>query len=152
MARRRLRMYPTDFGNSSYCHQIPLEEIQIAWESLERILHHVDYHGIFSAEFKRDARDGTLKILEVNTRVWAMVALANLCGIDTCYLAYCDALALPLPKMELRRHGAAFADVYSDYRYVRKLSRSARPGWLRMVRDWTVAQKPVFSPCAPLQS
>lgn len=94
-ARRRLRMYPPDFGNSSAMVSVSLEEAAGAVESLERMLPTVGYRGIFSAEFKLDTRDGQFKILEVNTRPWWYVEYAALCGVDVCTLAYRDALGLP---------------------------------------------------------
>jgi predicted ATP-grasp superfamily ATP-dependent carboligase len=46
-ARRRIRIYPIDFGNSSYCCSVPLNEVEQAWEALESLLEHVEYRGIF---------------------------------------------------------------------------------------------------------
>ncbi len=61
LARRRLRMFPPDFGNSTFTESIPLEEIRAAEESLRRLLSGIGYRGVFSAEFKFDARDGLLQ-------------------------------------------------------------------------------------------
>ncbi len=113
-ARRRLRMYPPDFGNSSAVVSVPLAEVSAAVSSLERLLGHVAFRGIFSAEFKLDSRDGTLRILEVNTRPWWHVEFAALCGVDVCTLAYRDALGIPQlpirPYAIGRRHTVAALD------------------------------------------
>jgi len=95
-ARRRLRIYPPDFGNSSYCESIPLAEVERAVASITEILSKLAYRGIFSAEFKRDARNGEFKILEVNTRAWWYVEFAARCGVNVCQMAYEDALGLPV--------------------------------------------------------
>lgn len=100
-ARRRLRMHPADFGNSSYCRSIPLDEIPAAVDSIVELVTTLGYRGIFSAEFKRDARDGTFRIIEVNTRAWTYVEFAARCGVNVCAMAYDDALdraVAPAPK------------------------------------------------------
>jgi predicted ATP-grasp superfamily ATP-dependent carboligase len=97
-ARRRMRIYPPHFGNSSYCVSIPLGEIAEARDQLTGLLERLRYRGIFSAEFKRDARDGKLRILEINTRAWWYVEFATRCGINVCRMAYEDALGLPVTR------------------------------------------------------
>ena len=54
-ARQRLRMYPPDFGNSTYMVSVPIATVQPAMDALETLLRHLRYRGIFSAEYKRDA-------------------------------------------------------------------------------------------------
>ena len=95
-ARRRLRMFPADFGCSSSAVSVPLAEVADAVASLERLLADIHYRGIFNAEFKRDPRDGLFKILEVNVRPFWQLAFASACGVDLCEMAYRDALGLPV--------------------------------------------------------
>jgi D-aspartate ligase len=97
-ARRRLRMYPPDFGNSSYSETIPLSEVADAVESMERIWAEVEFRGIFDAEFKYDPRDGQYKIIEINARPWWFVEFATRCGVNLCLMAYRDALELPVER------------------------------------------------------
>lgn len=152
-ARRRIRIYPVDFGNSSYCYHVPIETIQPAWDSLQRILTHVGYRGIFSAEFKRDAVDGEFRILEINTRAWVYVEFAAWCGIDVCQLAYRDACGEAVPTLDVTRAGAGCVDLYHDYCSIRSTPRSTRPNWWRVIYQWTSSHKPVFSitdPCPAL--
>jgi predicted ATP-grasp superfamily ATP-dependent carboligase len=95
-ARRRLRIFPPDFGNSSYCESIALADVDPAVRSIEEILSKLSYRGIFSAEFKKDSRNGEFKILEVNTRAWWYVEFAARCGVNVCRMAYEDALEMPV--------------------------------------------------------
>ena len=60
-ARRRVRISPPDFGSSSYCVSIPLRHLEAALPGLTELLQRLDYRGIFSAEFKRDAQDMPVK-------------------------------------------------------------------------------------------
>jgi predicted ATP-grasp superfamily ATP-dependent carboligase len=91
-ARRRLRMFPAEFGNSTYTESIPLAEAVPADATLRRLLSGIGYRGVFSAELKRDARDGVFKLLEVNARPWWFVEFAAACGVDVCEMSRRDAL------------------------------------------------------------
>lgn len=95
-ARRRRRIHPPGFGNSSYCESVPLDDVRGAVDAVTRLLERLHYRGIFSAEFKRDARDGKFRILEVNTRAWWYVEFAARCGVNVCEMAVRDAQGLPV--------------------------------------------------------
>jgi predicted ATP-grasp superfamily ATP-dependent carboligase len=90
-ARQRVRISPPDFGSSSYCVSVPLEVVADAIPGLTELLERLAYRGIFSAEFKRDARDGIFRILEVNTRAWWYVEFATRCGVNVVEMAWRDA-------------------------------------------------------------
>ena len=108
-ARRRLRIFPPDFGNSTAMVSVGLDETAQAVSDLTRLLGSVGYRGMFSAEFKLDERDGVLKLLEVNTRAWWYVEFAALCGVDVCDLAYRDALDQDVPTIDSYRVGRRYA-------------------------------------------
>jgi D-aspartate ligase len=55
-----------------------------------RLLRKLGFHGISQVEWKRDSRDGLLKLVEVNPRLWQWHGLAAACGVDIPWLAYCD--------------------------------------------------------------
>jgi len=143
-ARQRLRMFPADFGNSTYMRSVALTEVADAVESLDRLLAHVQYRGIFSAEFKLDDRDGLFKVLEVNVRPWWYVEFAARCGVDVCYLAYQDALGSPTAPIATYRVGKRLLYPYNDYfgyRALRRRRELSLGGWLR---SWIGSAQPVF--------
>ena len=144
MARRRTRIYPLDFGDSSYCHQVPLSDVQSAWESLERILIATNYHGIFSGEFKYDETADAFKILEINARVWVYVEFAAWCGIDVCKLAYLDALGCAMSTMRPIRKGAGCVHWVNDLQSVRKSDPAMRPKMTLLMGQWFRARKTLF--------
>ncbi|HEY2808197.1 MAG TPA: hypothetical protein VGI91_05350 [Steroidobacteraceae bacterium] len=149
-ARRRLRMYPPDFGDSTHMVSVPLSEVGEAVQSLRTILAAVGYRGIFSGEFKRDERDGMFKILEVNARVWIYVEFAGRCGVDVCTMSYRDALGLAVAEPAGYRTGVRLVSPYLDLAAVRYAWRRGQisPGaWLR---SWAGAQQPAFSLSDPL--
>lgn len=135
-ARRRLRMHPSDFGNSTAMVSVRIEEVAPAAKALLPLLRGIGYRGIFSAEFKLDPRDGLHKILEINARPWWYVEFAALCGVDVCWLAYLDALGLPLPPLAEYAVGKRFLHLANDVRAFLEMRRAGGlglAGWLRSI-------------------
>jgi predicted ATP-grasp superfamily ATP-dependent carboligase len=139
-ARQRIRISPPDFGNSSYCRSIPLEQLQAPVDDVTRLLAALNYRGIFSAEFKRDRRDGVYRILEVNTRAWTYVEFAARCGVNVCEMAYQDALGLPVQRATRDyKIGAGCVDFYRDFTTVRAQSAQARGPLPTILLQWAGA-------------
>jgi predicted ATP-grasp superfamily ATP-dependent carboligase len=116
LARRRLRMYPTEFGNSTLSVTMPLREAGEAVGSLRRLLEGIGYVGLFDAEFKYDARDGLFKVLEVNARPWWQLELAGASGLDLPLMAYRDSLGLSVPTASGYRVGRTWVHPVPDIR------------------------------------
>lgn len=151
LARRRLRIYPPDFGNSSYCRSIPLAEVHGACDSLAQLLEQLAYRGIFSAEFKRDSRSGDFKLLEVNTRSWWYVEFAARCGVNVCEMAYRDALDLPAAKSDAGyRVGAGCVNWINDAKSVRSPNGRLGVSWARVIAQWCSARYHVMRINDPL--
>jgi predicted ATP-grasp superfamily ATP-dependent carboligase len=138
-ARRRLRMYPPDFGNSTLMISVPIEEVIEAQRGVERLLSDLGYRGIFSAEWKRDARTGVLKLLEINCRPWWYVEFAARCGVDVCSRAVRDAEELPVEDVAGYSIGRRCVYPYYDLAALRESGRLGR-GLL----DWIGAEPPIF--------
>ena len=145
LARRRVRMYPTDLGNSTLSVTVPMTEVTGAAESLRRLLDGLGYAGLFDAEFKYDARDGTFKILEVNARPWWQLALAAAAGIDLMTMAYRDALGLALRNPSGYRVGRTWVHPVPDARAWWSLRRSGRPTARLPVAAYFGAANAIFS-------
>jgi D-aspartate ligase len=83
---RRTRQYPADFGRAStYVETIESPEVARA---SQRFLEAIGFTGLVEVEFKRDPRDGLLKLLDVNPRVWGWHSLCQRAGVDFPYLAW----------------------------------------------------------------
>lgn len=149
-ARRRLRMFPVDFGNTTHMVSIPLSEVATAAADLERLITSVRHRGIFSGEFKQDPRDGTYKLLEVNARVWWFVEYAGRCGFDVCTMSYLDALGEKIDDVCSYRLGQPFVQFYFDFHAIRALRRDRRIGLVSAMRSWVGAQEPTFNWSDPL--
>lgn len=77
---RRSRQYPVDFGYTSTFVEV-VDEPQLI-DAARRLLGSIGHHGLVEVEFKRDPRDGSLKILDVNPRPWTWFGLAAAAGVD----------------------------------------------------------------------
>ena len=142
-ARRRLRIYPPDFGNSTAMVSVALDEVSQAVDSVRRVLEAVAYQGIFSAEFKRDPRDGQFKLLEVNTRPWWFIDFAVRCGVDVCQMVYDDAQGKAVAPAEHYRVGATCVFPYYDFFAMQPLLRAGSMTWGRWAREILPALQPV---------
>jgi predicted ATP-grasp superfamily ATP-dependent carboligase len=146
LTRQKLRIYPTDFGNPSYQVSIPRADIAPAVDDVLALLGAARYRGVFSALVKRDKRDGTFKILEVNARPYWYIDFTRRCGVDLAWLYYRDALGEEVPEMLTFAAGKRCMYPYYDVQAVRSGAYSLGP-WLR---DLVGAWQPVFRWSDPL--
>jgi len=142
--RRRLRMYPQDFGNSTLMESIPPSEIQPAIDCLRHLLEVLRYRGVFSAEFKQDERDGLFKLLEVNCRQWWYVEFAARCGVNVTRMAYRDALGLPVQTAGSFKTGRRCVHPDYDRRACRALQRANQLSFWEWGTSSIGADDPVF--------
>ena len=85
--RKKLRQSPPGFG---YCCLTDTVADTEVLESALRLLRRLNCHGIVSVEFKRDPRDGRLKLIEINPRIARTTGVAIAAGVDLPYIAYQD--------------------------------------------------------------
>src|SRR5436189_295152 len=86
LAARRTRQWPMDFGRAStYVETIDAPDVE---RIARRILNALRFDGIVEVEFKRDPRDGALKLLDINPRVWGWHSLGRAAGVDFPYLLW----------------------------------------------------------------
>ncbi len=137
-ARRRVRISPPDFGSSSYCLSIPLRQVEAALPGLAELLQRLDYRGIFSAEFKRDARDGASRTHEVNTRAWWYVEFATRCGVNVVEMAWRDAQGMPVePASPDYAVGEGCVNLRNDLETVFVHRGAARTPVMLALRQWS---------------
>jgi len=149
-ARRRLRMSPPDFGNSTMQISVPLGDTGDAIATLRALLADIDYRGIFSAEFKRDPRDDAFNLIEVNARPWWYVEFAARCGVNVTEMAVRDALGQPVETISTYAVGRRCVYPYYDFQAVRAELSSGRLSTFAWARSWLGAYQPVFRWTDPL--
>jgi len=95
LSARRTRQIPMDFGRASTF----VETVDDPATSVTagRLLGALRYTGIVEIEFKRDARDGELKLLDINPRVWGWHSLCRSAGVDYPYLLWLHTIGEPVP-------------------------------------------------------
>jgi predicted ATP-grasp superfamily ATP-dependent carboligase len=79
-SHRRIREKPPSGGVSVLCESIAAEPQALA--HAERLLRALGWQGVAMVEFKRDTRDGGLKLMEINGRFWGSLQLAIDAGVD----------------------------------------------------------------------
>jgi len=124
---RRTRQYPADFGRAStYVETVDCPELA---EPSLRLLRELRFDGLIEIEYKRDPRDGVLKVLDMNPRVWGWHTLCGRAGVDFPYLLWLLVSGEPVPATHAR----------------------AGVGWLRFTTDTPTALKELYSKRLPLR-
>jgi predicted ATP-grasp superfamily ATP-dependent carboligase len=141
---RRVRELPASGGSSTCAESVRDESLEKAGRLM---LDHLHWHGAAMVEFRKDDRDGTFKLMEINPKFWGSLELALAAGADfgSDYVKAAAGEEVPehgsndyrsglrycwpfdgdlLHAMERPRHAVAvFADMFNP--------RTARNAWLR---------------------
>jgi D-aspartate ligase len=126
--KRKIRQCPPGFGIGTY-HETTRDP-EVAAVGL-RFLRAVGLRGLGNIEFKRDARDGKLILIECNPRFTMSNELARIAGVDLALLSYNRALLRPVAPIEEYRVGLHLWDPVRD---TRALSSYRRQGELSAAR------------------
>src|SRR5882762_8925543 len=95
LTARRARQIPMDFGRASTF--VETVDDQTTSATAVRLIETLRYTGIVEVEFKRDPRDGKLKLLDINPRVWGWHSLCGPAGVDYPYLLWLLTIGEPIP-------------------------------------------------------
>lgn len=82
---KRIHEVPFTGGPSSLRESIYEEKLK---EYGLKILEELKWHGVAMVEFRKDARDGEFKFIEINGRFWGSLALSIYAGVDFPYLLF----------------------------------------------------------------
>lgn len=145
VARRKIRRHPWRLGNTASAVTIPMSNVTEPVAVSRRIIESVGHRGIFSAEFKFDARDGRFKILEVNARLFWYVGHTAAAGLDLAWMSYLDALERPVPRVRAYRTGLYGLYEINDAAALRGALRSGTRPIGPVLRPWLLAHRALFS-------
>ena len=109
--RAKIRQYPPHFGIG--CYQITRWDPSLAKAGL-RFLQGVGVRGLASVEFKRDARDDELVLIECNHRFTTATELSRLAGIDQAQIVYRRLAQLPAQPPTSFREGVRLWNPVED--------------------------------------
>jgi D-aspartate ligase len=144
---RKLRQHPPGMG---VCTLGVCETNDEVAELSARFLSGIGYHGIVDIDYRRDPRDGTYKVLDVNPRLGgAFRLMVDRNGLDVARVMYLDMTGRPVPPVspqEGRRWLFEAADMIA-YRHYRRSHGLTPWRWLRSLRG--VTELATFSPSDP---
>lgn len=129
--KRKLRQYPIHSGLGTYfvTHRDP----EVAELSM-RFCRAVGLRGLANIEFKRDPRDGRLKLIECNHRFTAVNEIVRRAGIDIAAITYDHLTGRPVERMPSYQAGVRLWDPIGDLKALREYRRDGElstGAWLR---------------------
>jgi D-aspartate ligase len=131
--KRVFRRSPVNRGGASYHITEWIPETAALGEKFFR---GVGLLGLGNVEFKRDPRDGELKIIESNARFTAAHELMVRCGMETDWIVYCHLTRRARPAIGSYREHMRMLYPWRDFAAYRELSQMGSltlPGWLRSI-------------------
>ncbi len=146
--KKVIRRFPKNEGLTSY-HMTDWDR-EVAEMGL-RFLTGINFRGLANVEFKRDVRDGRLKLVECNARFTAPQELFVRCGLDTASLVYDQLTGGPMPRELSYKTGVRLWYPVRDfqaYRQLRAMNELTFADWLRSVCHWQ--SFPFFQPGDPM--
>jgi len=157
--KRIIRRYPALMGAA--CYHVT-DWIPEAVELGNRLFRQVGLRGIANVEFKRDIRDGRLKLIECNARFTASDCLVAKSGFDIAAFVYNRLIGAAVPSMAYRRRSLRLWDPIRDFQAFRSLHEERKLSlgvWLASVAhgqtfayfQWSDPLPALVRLCAPLR-
>jgi D-aspartate ligase len=128
-----IRRWPVNRGGACF-HQS--EWLPETAEIGRRMFDGIGWQGIGNVEFKRDMRDGQLKIIEVNGRLTAGHPLVTRGGAPIDLIIYCHLTGQVLPRFDSYSQTLRLWDPLRDFMAFLQLRRTGElsfRGWLRSI-------------------
>lgn len=135
----KIRQFPPGFGIGTY--HATTHDPEVA-EVGQRFFEAAGLRGLGNVEFKRDGRDGRLKLIECNARFTASNELIRRSGVDLALFSYNRLVGRPLPAVDVYRDDMRLWEPVNDTRAFFAYRRRGEldfPRWLR-----SVAHRQVF--------
>lgn len=135
--QRKIRQYPTDFGDAALVESVHAPE---ASELGVRLLERLEYRGLVSIEFKRDARTGELELIEANPRLGQNNILSTRCGVNFPLIAYLHLTGQKPAPVTRYREGVRYVSLANDFRAFLFYNRRGELGPVEWVRSVATAR------------
>lgn len=124
-----IRRWPVNRGGATF-HQS--EWLPETAEMGRKLFDGIGWQGFANVEFKRDTRDGKLKIIEVNVRFTAPHRLVTEAGMPIDVIIYCHLTGQPVPTSGKYSQTLRMWDPFRDFLAFRQLNRRGQLSF----RDW----------------
>jgi predicted ATP-grasp superfamily ATP-dependent carboligase len=128
--KRIIRRFPPEMGEG--CYHVTDWNPEVKEVSL-RLFRQAGLRGLANAEFKRDLRDGRLKLIECNARFTAANCLVAESGLDLGLFVYNRIVGGPLPPMDYYATGKRLWAPLRDFKAFLELRKKGELGlwqWL----------------------
>ncbi|MFN0192755.1 MAG: hypothetical protein ACKVP5_12415, partial [Aestuariivirga sp.] len=142
--KRVIRRFPVNRGNTCLHETAWLPDTAAAGETFFKA---AGLKGLGNIEFKRDRRDGLLKIIEVNARMTAAQELVRRSGVPIDLMIYCHLTGQPLPETKQGGEGLRMWYPLRDFLSACQLFRRGQLSPWRYL--WSL---PLLRPVFPLLS
>lgn len=120
---QKIRLFPAQTGRPRVLISRDIPEIATAART---ILNGLGVYGFACTEFKRDARDGVYKLMEINGRPNLSTALSVACGVNFPTIIYEHLMEGTLPAPSVGRTGLYWVDGLADAVYTARHLREQR--------------------------
>lgn len=137
--KRKIRQYPPGFGIGTY--HATTHDPEVA-EVGRRFFAAAGLRGLGNVEFKRDGRDGQLKLIECNARFTASNELIRRSGVDLALFSYDRLVGLPTPPVDEYRDDMRLWEPVNDTRAFLGYRRRGELSFAEWVRS--VARRQCF--------
>ncbi|MBP7690449.1 MAG: hypothetical protein KA764_00950 [Anaerolineales bacterium] len=134
---RKIRQYPAEFGVGTLVESLAYPELA---ELGRRFFQEIGYRGIGSIEFKRDERDGQLKLIELNPRLWHQNSQADDCGQNFPWIQYLDLTGRPPAPQLAFTPGVKWWNARHDFQSFLEYSRRGELSLAGWVSSWLGAR------------
>jgi D-aspartate ligase len=140
---RKIHQYPAEFGVCTCAESVYYPELV---DLGMKLMHGFDYRGVSSTEFKRDERDGQLKLIELNPRFCQQNILAADCGVNFPLIEYMDFVGEQPEPVHAIKTGVRWLDPVIDFPSFWEYYRRHETTPWQWMKTWKgVRSFPVFS-------
>lgn len=138
---RKIRQYPIHFGLGTYF--VTDRNPEVAAEGL-RFCQEIGLRGLANVEFKRDARDGSLKLIECNHRFTALNEVVRVAGLDLAVLTYDYLLGNRVKLMPEYRAGVRLWGPLEDLKAVKEYRQAGEFSYASWITSLLYKKNPYF--------
>jgi len=131
---QKIRQYPIDFGTGTLMKSVHNEEAtRLALDFLRGL----GYRGVCEIEFKRDARSGQYKLIELNPRFWIQDIQATHAGVNFPLIQYMDLTGQPVSPITDFKDGVTWLDSWYDLLAFRDHWKEGRTSITEFLKSWS---------------
>lgn len=107
----RVRGFPLNKGGCSFVENIDQPELE---QIIEYIIKEIKFFGVLEAEFVKDKRNQSFKLIEINPRFWKTISYPSSRGLNFPVFAYNSAIGISVSENHLNEIDMKWIDFRTD--------------------------------------